>query len=100
DAWLRAELARYEVDVPVRVLDERDAGALEAALADARPPRLVLLVGAGVSAPRRDDDEAVRVVAADTCQPEQVSRLFKALGQELARHRARPADGEASPAAS
>jgi hypothetical protein len=81
--WLRREAQRYSVHAPLTVLDEREPEALARALADATPPRLIVLVGAAPSSPPAKD--GVRVLAADTRQPEQVSRLLKALGAELQR---------------
>jgi hypothetical protein len=83
EAWVRSELARYEIDAPVCVLDERDSDALASAVAAVAAPRLVIVIGAGVTVPAAPPD--VRVVAADTSHPEQVSRLLKALGVELRR---------------
>jgi hypothetical protein len=97
EAWVRGELARYEIDAPVRILDERDPEALAAAVASAASPRLVIVIGAGVTLPGAPPD--VRLVAADTSQPEQVSRLLKALGAELQRGAGRPGATGNDPAA-
>ncbi|HUQ06448.1 MAG TPA: hypothetical protein VM261_28285 [Kofleriaceae bacterium] len=102
--WVRGELERYRVTAPLRVLDESDADALVAAVAAAVGPRVVVLVGPGSWAlpppAAANVVDAVRFVTADTRQPEQVSRLFKALGRELEREQdtdAGAADGDAAP---
>jgi hypothetical protein len=96
--WLRREAQRYAVNAPLTMLDERDPQALTNALAAAVPPRLIVLVGA--SSTPLPAKEGVRVLVADTRQPEQVSRLLKALGAELQRFgtgEAASASVEASP---
>ena len=99
-AWLRGELGRYAVDVPVQLLDERDPNAILDAIGRAVAPRLAIVIGAGVTLPAavapasgQDQLDRVRLVVADTSQPEQVSRLLKALGAELARRSVRTEDG-------
>ncbi len=95
--WIRREAARYAVDAPIVHLDERAPDSLEQALRGITPPRLIVLAGAAISVPVRSvDTEALRVVVADTRQPEQVSRLLSALGAEL-RRRAGTVAAEARP---
>ncbi|MEO6955038.1 MAG: hypothetical protein ABI321_24775 [Polyangia bacterium] len=82
-SWVRAEMERYGLQLTTIELDDRDASAAKAALAACTGPRAIVLVGADLQS-LVPADPAVRLVLADTRQPEQVSRLFKALAAERA----------------
>lgn len=82
-AWVRAEMERYGLALPVTELDDRDPAAARTTLDACTGPRAVVLVGSEL--PRLvSPDPSVRLVLADTRQPEQVSRLLKALAAERA----------------
>lgn len=81
--WVRSEMERYGLELPLTELDDRDASAARAALATCTGPRAIVLVGADLPS-LAPSDPSVRLVLADTRQPEQVSRLLKALAAERA----------------
>ena len=82
-AWVQKEAERYGLDTPITGLDEEDASALSRALSEVKAPRSVVVVGASLPAESEDELPAgVSVMRVDTRQPEQVSRLLKALSSE------------------
>jgi hypothetical protein len=96
-AWVRGEIDRYALEATVRVLDEGKADALDTALSEVSGPRSIVLVGSPRAEEPKSPRQDVCLMPVDTRQPENVSRLLKALARERSHHRAETAPTVAAP---
>ena len=99
-AWVKTEAERYALAAAVTHLEESNPDALHQALEQAQPPRSIVVVGATLPDERElraELAEGVALMRVDTRQPEQVSRLLKALARERAHRRAETAQTVAAP---